>query len=65
MKTGGNGEPGICQNNKFWVGIKRARGKGTNELDYKCCEAEYHEPQKGNNPLPDSFQDENGRFSFQ
>ena len=51
--------------NKFWTGVKRVAGDGgLDQLEYLCCEADYHEPQTGEHPLPVSFKDKNGKFSF-
>jgi len=50
--------------NKFWTGVYRESGKGLDQLKFQCCAAEYHEPLKGEVPLPDSYKGKEGRFSF-
>jgi len=54
----------VCPKNKFWTGIKRTRGKGLDEIQYQCCEADYHEPLTGDKPLPDSFKTAKGTYVF-
>jgi len=65
IKAEGTNKVTVCPKNKFWTGIANDGGKGLDQSKFKCCEADYHEPQIGNHPLPDTFKDDNGKFSFQ
>lgn len=49
---------------KFWNGVSRDGGKELDKLKYRCCSADYHEPLKGEVPLPDAFKGKEGHFSF-
>lgn len=63
--AGGQNKATVCPKNKFWNGVQReTSGIGLETLRYLCCEIEYHEPLRGDHPLPDSFKDKDGKFSF-
>lgn len=52
IKAEGKNKVTVCPKNKFWTGVLRDSGEGLDQLKFKCCEAEYHAPVTGNDPIP-------------
>lgn len=53
-----------CNQNTYATGIKRGHNDGIDASSLRCCEIDYNEPLTGNDPLPTSYRNDQGLYSF-